>query len=84
MLYHFCSKDGFAITSGNCIPLYFSKGKMLIRIWDFKRKVSRNRIESNTSGKKRQPRKKESEKSVEFKLFLIRFLCTPVLPALHR
>lgn len=69
VLYQFCSKDGFTISSRDCIPLSFSEGKMLIRIRDFKREVSKNRVESSTSVKKRQTRKEERERSVKCKPF---------------
>lgn len=69
VLHQFCSIDGFTMSNGNCIPLSFSKGKRLIRLLDFKREISKNRIESSTSVKKRQSRKEEKERSVACKPF---------------
>jgi len=57
------------ISSGNCIPLSFLKGKMLIRICVLKREMSKNRAESSTSVKQRQSKKEERERSVECKPF---------------
>lgn len=69
VLYQFYSKDRFTVSRGNYIPLSLSKGKMLIRIWDFKREVSKNRVASNTSVMKGQSRKEERERSVSCKCF---------------